>query len=191
MRDSIGTRGTQLLVSQAATRRLYGRQSALGIPASRNCGPSGKTERLSVGTTGGGPLCPRRQKVPCGTKGAPSYGPGMLRAIFATFVEAGWVGGCPAIVLSIARDLRIGAAGKCCRTARLLRVDPAHRFVENEQVHGAGRGGGEIEMFVEAPRFLVFCMNARARIPAMSAAWSVRCIASLSTALPTPLPCHR
>jgi hypothetical protein len=32
-------------------------------------------------------------------------------------------------------------------------------------VHGIGRGGGEIEMFVEAPRLRVFCMYGQGTYP--------------------------
>jgi hypothetical protein len=45
----------------------------------------------------------------------------------------------------------------------------------------------KIEFVVKSPRLFVFSVDGKARMPAMSAAWSVRCIAFFQKGLPNTL----
>jgi hypothetical protein len=51
------------------------------------------------------------------------------------------------------------------QNVRLLRDNPAHILEEYEEVHGVGRGGDEIKMFVEAPRIFILCMHGLGAYP--------------------------
>ena len=46
-----------------------------------------------------------------------------------------------------------------------IKRSPSCIFEQNEEVPGIGRGGDEIEMFVEAPRLLIFCMYSQGAYP--------------------------